>query len=103
ILYCHCQTPYDASRFMIACDQCDQWYHGDCIDFTERESELMESYICSCCTESKFSRRKETPHARSVSYRMSRDRQDDLMEGRVQERPRADGEGRLQWTGSVLS
>ncbi|OAD74781.1 hypothetical protein PHYBLDRAFT_111402 [Phycomyces blakesleeanus NRRL 1555(-)] len=50
VLYCICQKPYDASRFMIACDECDQWFHGDCVNFTESESELIDSYICTPCT-----------------------------------------------------
>jgi len=31
ILYCICRKPYD-NRAMIACDQCDEWYHFDCIN-----------------------------------------------------------------------
>jgi len=31
ILYCICRRPYD-NRAMIACDQCDEWYHFDCIN-----------------------------------------------------------------------
>ena len=27
-LYCICQEPYDDRRFMIACDKCDDWFHG---------------------------------------------------------------------------
>ena len=29
-LYCTCQQPAD-DRFMIACDKCEEWYHGECI------------------------------------------------------------------------
>lgn len=40
-------------RFMIACDSCDEWYHGKCVHVTEREGRLMDKknikYICPLC------------------------------------------------------
>ncbi|CAO3599145.1 unnamed protein product [Absidia cylindrospora] len=48
-LYCICQTPYDATRFMIACDRCDQWFHGECIGISEKEGEFIDLYFCDVC------------------------------------------------------
>ncbi|ORZ18773.1 hypothetical protein BCR42DRAFT_232247 [Absidia repens] len=48
-LYCICQTPYDAPRFMIACDRCDQWFHGECIGISEKEGEFIDLYFCDVC------------------------------------------------------
>ena len=28
--YCICRGPYN-NRFMICCDECDEWYHGTCV------------------------------------------------------------------------
>lgn len=44
MLYCICRKPYD-QRAMIACDQCDEWYHFDCIKL----SSAPKIYICPAC------------------------------------------------------
>ncbi|KAG0944276.1 hypothetical protein G6F26_004969 [Rhizopus arrhizus] len=49
-LYCVCRQPYDATRFMIACDRCDDWFHGECISIKEVESEFVDLYFCSNCS-----------------------------------------------------
>ena len=32
-VYCYCRKGEDG--FMIQCDFCDDWFHGDCIGITE--------------------------------------------------------------------
>ncbi|KAI9486636.1 MAG: hypothetical protein EXX96DRAFT_534872 [Benjaminiella poitrasii] len=49
-LYCVCRQPYDARRFMIACDRCDDWFHGECIGINEKESEFIDLYFCRACS-----------------------------------------------------
>lgn len=44
MLYCICRKPYDR-RAMIACDQCDEWYHFDCIKLVS----APKIYICPAC------------------------------------------------------
>lgn len=46
ILYCICRKPYD-NRAMIACDQCDEWYHFDCINLCGPPPETF--YCPACC------------------------------------------------------
>ncbi|KAK9720889.1 CXXC zinc finger domain [Popillia japonica] len=48
--YCICRSS-DSSRFMIACDACEEWYHGDCIQISEKEAKLIKQYFCIRCTE----------------------------------------------------
>ncbi|KAI8342913.1 hypothetical protein BC941DRAFT_387745 [Chlamydoabsidia padenii] len=48
-LYCFCQKPYDVSQFMIACDRCDQWFHGECIGIDEKQGEFIDLYFCADC------------------------------------------------------
>ncbi|KAI9361746.1 hypothetical protein BD770DRAFT_441097 [Pilaira anomala] len=49
-LYCVCRQTYDATRFMIACDRCDDWFHGECIHINEKESEFIDLYFCTKCS-----------------------------------------------------
>ncbi|PNF24443.1 CXXC-type zinc finger protein 1 [Cryptotermes secundus] len=48
--YCICRSS-DSSRFMIGCDNCEEWYHGDCIRITEKESKYIKQFFCVRCRE----------------------------------------------------
>lgn len=48
--YCICRSS-DSSRFMICCDACEEWYHGDCINITEKEAKHIKQYFCIACKE----------------------------------------------------
>ncbi|MGH0128265.1 UNVERIFIED_CONTAM: hypothetical protein FKN15_034101 [Acipenser sinensis] len=41
-------------RFMICCDRCEEWFHGNCVGITEARGRLLErngeDYICPNCT-----------------------------------------------------
>jgi hypothetical protein len=45
MLYCICRKPFDPGR-MIACYQCNEWYHFDCMKL----SCTQDIYICPACT-----------------------------------------------------
>uniref|UniRef100_A0A0E0LG03 [Histone H3]-trimethyl-L-lysine(4) demethylase n=1 Tax=Oryza punctata TaxID=4537 RepID=A0A0E0LG03_ORYPU len=45
VLYCICRKPYD-NRAMIACDQCDEWYHFDCINL---HGPPPKTFYCPAC------------------------------------------------------
>lgn len=51
--YCLCRGP-DDHRWMIGCDMCEDWFHGECvsIDKTIGES-LIQRYVCPRCTDDK--------------------------------------------------
>uniref|UniRef100_H3CPC2 Death inducer-obliterator 1 n=1 Tax=Tetraodon nigroviridis TaxID=99883 RepID=H3CPC2_TETNG len=55
-LYCICRQKHN-KRFMICCDRCEEWFHGDCVGITEARGRLMErngeDYICPNCTTKK--------------------------------------------------
>ncbi|KAL8720608.1 MAG: hypothetical protein Q9225_002543 [Loekoesia sp. 1 TL-2023] len=43
-IFCICRGP-DDHTWMIACDgPCEDWFHGRCINMTEKESQLIEKY-----------------------------------------------------------
>lgn len=47
-LYCICRSS-DVERFMIGCDHCEEWYHGDCINVTQEDARSIKSYFCDAC------------------------------------------------------
>ena len=52
-VYCLCCLPEDG-RFMICCDHCNEWYHGDCVGITSEVGQKMndanEEYVCPSCS-----------------------------------------------------
>jgi len=47
-LYCICQQPA-GDEFMIQCDHCTEWFHGDCVDEEEQNAEYIVNYFCPTC------------------------------------------------------
>ncbi|KAK9966476.1 hypothetical protein ABG768_003584 [Culter alburnus] len=51
-LYCICRQKHN-KRFMICCDRCEEWFHGDCVGISEARGRLMErngeDYVCPNC------------------------------------------------------
>lgn len=49
--YCICRGP-DDHRFMIGCDICEDWFHGECVDIAKDVGEnLIERFVCPLCHE----------------------------------------------------
>ncbi|XP_013407675.1 nucleosome-remodeling factor subunit BPTF [Lingula anatina] len=48
-LYCICRTPYDDTKFYIGCDLCSNWFHGDCVNISEYQAKLIDTYVCEDC------------------------------------------------------
>lgn len=45
-LFCICRRP-DNHTWMIGCDgECEDWFHGKCVNIDPRDAELIDKYIC---------------------------------------------------------
>jgi COMPASS component SPP1 len=48
--YCICRGP-DDHRWMIYCETCEDWFHGECVHISKDVGEsLIEKFICPNCT-----------------------------------------------------
>ncbi|KAJ5174503.1 uncharacterized protein N7482_000380 [Penicillium canariense] len=51
-LFCICRRP-DNHTWMIGCDgECEDWFHGKCVDIDPRDADLIDKYICPNCSKS---------------------------------------------------
>uniref|UniRef100_A0A8D2ZID7 Histone lysine demethylase PHF8 n=1 Tax=Scophthalmus maximus TaxID=52904 RepID=A0A8D2ZID7_SCOMX len=48
-VYCLCRLPYDVTRFMIECDNCQDWFHGSCVGVEEDKATEIDLYHCPNC------------------------------------------------------
>jgi len=48
-LYCICRRPDIPGKLMIACDNCDEWFHGECIGISKEQADTITNYVCSEC------------------------------------------------------
>jgi COMPASS component SPP1 len=45
-VFCICRKP-DNHTWMIGCDgECEDWFHGKCVNIDPRDADLIEKYIC---------------------------------------------------------
>jgi len=48
-LYCICRSNNDIERFMIMCEKCEEWFHGDCINVSEEKASHIKNFYCTDC------------------------------------------------------
>ncbi|KAF9971944.1 hypothetical protein BGZ73_005015 [Actinomortierella ambigua] len=48
-VYCICRGTYDGSEFMIACDRCEEWFHGRCIGVKPQAAKKTTHFYCQNC------------------------------------------------------
>ncbi|KAL1020537.1 hypothetical protein UPYG_G00001390 [Umbra pygmaea] len=47
-VYCVCRRP-DINCFMIGCDCCSEWFHGNCIGISEKAAKAIRVWYCDKC------------------------------------------------------
>jgi len=50
-IYCICRQPYNPNLWMIACDVCNDWYHGKCVQITAMQARKIKVYVCPTCSQ----------------------------------------------------
>ena len=49
-LWCICRWPAGKDKFMISCDCCHEWYHGECVGISVSQEDVMSrdnvKYVC---------------------------------------------------------
>ncbi|XP_010695167.1 lysine-specific demethylase JMJ17 isoform X2 [Beta vulgaris subsp. vulgaris] len=68
VLYCICRRPYD-QRPMIACDECDEWYHFDCVNLVSPP----DVYICPACKPQMEGKVPESPSIKRERSQSAKD------------------------------
>ncbi|GAM25068.1 hypothetical protein SAMD00019534_082430 [Acytostelium subglobosum LB1] len=49
-VYCICRKG-EGDKFMLACDECNEWYHGECVGVSEADAAAIKYYACAKCKE----------------------------------------------------
>uniref|UniRef100_A0A7N9AQ43 CXXC-type zinc finger protein 1 n=1 Tax=Mastacembelus armatus TaxID=205130 RepID=A0A7N9AQ43_9TELE len=65
-LYCICRKP-DINCFMIGCDNCSEWFHGHCINITEKMAKAIREWYCMRC--------KDEDPSLEIKYRSKKNRE----------------------------
>eukprot|EP01006_Ploeotia_vitrea_P017905 TRINITY_DN49142_c0_g1_i1.p1 TRINITY_DN49142_c0_g1~~TRINITY_DN49142_c0_g1_i1.p1 ORF type:complete len:874 (+),score=120.55 TRINITY_DN49142_c0_g1_i1:48-2669(+) len=47
--YCICNQPASADEFMIECENCHKWYHGQCVAVSKDYAKTIDQWICDDC------------------------------------------------------
>ncbi|XP_072522538.1 CXXC-type zinc finger protein 1b isoform X1 [Salminus brasiliensis] len=76
-LYCICRKP-DINCFMIGCDSCNEWFHGHCINVTEKMAKAIREWYCQRC--------QEMDPSLEIKYRSKKNREKDSELERAEKR-----------------
>ncbi|CAI2381295.1 unnamed protein product [Moneuplotes crassus] len=70
--YCICGITEDEDQegFMICCESCENWYHGECVGISSQQGTQIKEYFCERCT--KWQEKREN-FIYSISHSKSSD------------------------------
>ena len=49
VLFCECKQKYQANRGMLSCDNCQDWFHFDCMGKDEKKYDHDSEFLCKSC------------------------------------------------------
>ncbi|XP_061591695.1 CXXC-type zinc finger protein 1a isoform X2 [Cololabis saira] len=79
-VYCICRKP-DINCFMIGCDSCTEWFHGNCIGVSEKAAKAIRVWYCLSC--------RDKDPSLEIKYRQKKTKEKDDREME----PERDGDG----------
>ena len=44
-----CELPYNPDTYMVQCEACEDWFHPQCIGYTQAQVEPIKSFTCPEC------------------------------------------------------
>ncbi|KAK9821725.1 hypothetical protein WJX81_005807 [Elliptochloris bilobata] len=48
-VYCVCELPYNPDAYMVQCEACEDWFHPQCIGYTQAQVEPIKNFTCPEC------------------------------------------------------
>ncbi|XP_026224167.1 CXXC-type zinc finger protein 1a isoform X1 [Anabas testudineus] len=83
-VYCVCRKP-DINCFMIGCDSCTEWFHGDCIGVSEKAAKAIRVWYCPSC--------RERDSSLEIKYRPKKTKEKEEKEPEPERDSKPDGDG----------
>ncbi|XP_051525614.1 CXXC-type zinc finger protein 1-like isoform X2 [Myxocyprinus asiaticus] len=77
-VYCICRKP-DINCFMIGCDSCSEWFHGDCINISEKMAKTIRVWYCEKC--------RSKDGSLEIKYRPKKSREKEMEPDRTEKEP----------------
>ncbi|XP_053329413.1 CXXC-type zinc finger protein 1 isoform X3 [Spea bombifrons] len=74
-VYCVCRKP-DINCFMIGCDHCNEWFHGHCINITEKMAKAIREWYCMQCRDKNPTLEIKYRHKKSKERERETDREE---------------------------
>ena len=48
-VFCACSEPYNPDRFMVECEECEDWFHPECVGHTQASAARLKRFTCPQC------------------------------------------------------
>ncbi|OAF65758.1 hypothetical protein A3Q56_06499 [Intoshia linei] len=59
--FCYCNRGEIEGDFMVECDRCRKWFHGQCVELTKTEADELDTFCCKYCVRQNGAKRRRLP------------------------------------------